>query len=84
MHDRRGVLYELRLLIEIAAAHGDARFAATLSGAVEAEAARAPVGLWIHSWARKPVEPSFLDDEALAEGRRLSLDDAVALARAAT
>ena len=84
MHDRRGILYELRLLAEIAAARGDTRLAGTLSGAVEAEAARAPVGRWVHSWAREPVEPSPLDDEALEEGRRLSLDDAVALALDAT
>jgi predicted ATPase/class 3 adenylate cyclase len=79
MRDRRGVVYELRLLVDNAAAGGDTRLAATLAGAIEAEAARAPVGVWVHSWAREPVEGS-LDDEALEEGRRLSLDDAVALA----
>ena len=80
MHDRRGILYELRLLIEIAAARGDMRLACTLSGAVETEAARAPVGRWVHSWAREPADPTVLDDEALEEGRRLSLDDAEDLA----
>ena len=79
MRDRRGVVHELRLLMEHAAAGGDARLAATLAGAIEAEAARAPVGRWVHTWTREPVEAP-LDDEALEEGRRLSLDDAVALA----
>jgi non-specific serine/threonine protein kinase len=83
MRDRRGVVYELRLLMENAAAGGDARLAATLAGAIEAEVERAPVGRWVHSWAREPVEAP-LDDEALEEGRRLSLDDAVALALDAT
>ena len=81
MRDRRGVVYELRLLMDSAAAGGDARLAATLAGAIEVEAARAPVGRWVHGWAREPVEVP-LDDEALEEGRRLSLDDAVALALA--
>jgi hypothetical protein len=79
MRDRRGVVYELRLLMDNAAAGGDSRLAATLAGAIDAEAARAPVGVWVHGWAREPVEAP-LDDEALEEGRRLSLDDAVALA----
>jgi tetratricopeptide (TPR) repeat protein len=83
MRDRRGVVYELRLLMENAAAGGDARLAAILAGAIEAEEGRAPVGRWVHSWAREPVEVP-LDDEALDEGRRLSLDDAVALALGAT
>jgi predicted ATPase/class 3 adenylate cyclase len=83
MRDRRGVVYELRLLMDNAAAGGDSRLAATLAGAIDAEAARAPVGVWVHGWAREPVEAS-LDGEALEEGRRLSLDDAVALALDAT
>ncbi len=83
MRDRRGVVYELRLLMENAAAGGDARLAATLAGAIEAEVERAPVGRWVHSWAREPVEAP-LDAEALEEGRQLSLDDAVALALGAT
>ena len=82
MHDRRGVVYELRLLAELAAARGNDSLASTLSGAVEAEAGRAPVGRWVHSWAREPVVPSPLDEQALEQGRRLSLGDAVALALA--
>ena len=83
MHDRRGVVYELRLLAEIEAARGDTRLAALLSGSIEAETERLPVGPWAaHNWAREPVEPSQLDAGDLAEGRQLSLDDAVALALA--
>ena len=67
--------------MDSAAAGGDARLAAILAGAIEVEAARAPVGRWVHGWAREPVEAP-LDDEALEDGRRLSLDDAVALALA--
>jgi predicted ATPase len=84
MHDRRGMLYGLRLLAEIAAARGNPRLAGTLGGAVEAEAARAPIGRWVHSWAREPAEPSPVDSDALEEGRRLSLEDAVELALDAT
>ncbi len=80
MHDRRGIVYELRVLVEIAAARGDPLLAATLSGAVEAEAARAPVGRWAHAWAREPVELSDLDEAALGKGQQLSLEDAVTLA----
>jgi tetratricopeptide (TPR) repeat protein len=85
MHDRNGVVYELRLLAEIEAARGDARLAALLCGAIETEGHRLPIRLWAaHNWARDPVVPSSLDPDDLAEGRRLSLDDAVALALDAT
>ena len=81
MHDRRGVVYELRLLAEIEVARGDTRLAALLTGSIEAEAERLPVGPWgAHNWAREPVRPSRLDPRDLTEGRQLSLDDAVALA----
>jgi predicted ATPase len=81
MHDRAGIVYELRLLAEIEAACGDARLAALLYGAVEAERERVPVAQWAaHNWAHEPVEPSHLPAEDVAEGRLLSLDDAVALA----
>ena len=85
MHDRRAVVYQLRLLAEIAAAAGDERRAGTLLGAAEAENERIPVGRYIHEWR----ETSNLDDHAGSEfqdgrraGRELSLDDAVALALA--
>ena len=44
MHDRFGVVYELRLLAEIDAAAGDLRRAGVLLGATEAEHQRAAVG----------------------------------------
>jgi tetratricopeptide (TPR) repeat protein len=83
MHDRRGIVYELRLLAEIAVAAGEERRAGTLVGAAEAEHERIPVGRWIHEW--RP--PASLDEHAgsefeagFEEGRELLLDDAVALA----
>ena len=83
MHDRRGVVYELRLLAEIEAARGEARLAGLLSGSIEAELERLPVGPWVtHNWAHDPVQPSQLDPRDLAGGRQLSLDEAVALALA--
>jgi hypothetical protein len=85
MHDRRAVVYQLRLLAEIAAAAGDELRAGTLLGAADAENERIPVGRYIHEW-----RPSWSLDEAAspqfeagrAEGRTLSLDDAVAFALA--
>ncbi len=87
MHDRRGTVYQLRLLAEIGASTGDVRLAGTLVGAAEAENERIPVGRWIHEW----TEPSSLREYASAEfelgrddGHRLELDAAVALALDAT
>jgi predicted ATPase/class 3 adenylate cyclase len=83
MHDRRGTVYELRLLAEIEARAGEGRTAGTFVGAAEAENERIPVGRWIHEW----TEPSSLRDHAgrdfelgREEGRELSLEEAVALA----
>ena len=80
MHDRRGTVYELRLLAEIAASAGDERLAGTLVGAAEAENERLPVGRWIHEWRPSPTEherASVEFEAGRAEGRELSLDDAV-------
>ena len=83
MHDRFGVVYELRLLAEVAAAAGDPRRAGVLLGATEAEHQRAPVGPWIHG-STTPSHLVELDDPQFArgreEGRRLELDDAVGIA----
>ncbi len=87
MHDRRGTVYELRLLAEIAASAGDDRLAGTLVGAAEAENERLPVGRWIHEWRPLPTEherASVEFEAGRAEGRELSLDDAVAFALAET
>jgi predicted ATPase/class 3 adenylate cyclase len=83
MNDRFGVVYEVRLLAELAAAEGDMRRGGVLLGATEAEHERAPVGPWIHGSA-KPSHLLEVDDPEFvggrAEGRQLSLDEAVALA----
>ena len=83
MHDRFGVVYELRLLAEIDAAAGDLRRAGVLLGATEAEHQRAAVGPWIHG-SMKPSHLVEVDDPQFArgreEGRRLELDDAVGIA----
>ena len=87
MHDRRGTVYQLRLLAEIAAGAGEERRAGTLAGAAEAENARIPVGRYIHEWRPLPAEHERAGVEfeaGRAEGRELSLDDAVALALAET
>jgi non-specific serine/threonine protein kinase len=83
MHDRRGVVYQLRLLAEIAAGAGEERRAGRLFGAAEAENERIPVGRYIHEWR----EASSLYDhtgaefeDGRAEGHALALDDAVAFA----
>ncbi|HEU0304830.1 MAG TPA: adenylate/guanylate cyclase domain-containing protein [Gaiellaceae bacterium] len=85
MHDRRGTVYQLRLLAEMAARTDGERLAGTLAGAAEAENERIPVGRYIHEWR----EPASLDDQTgpdfaagREEGRELSLDDAVAVALA--
>ena len=83
MHDRRGQVYELRLLAEIGASAGDARLAGVLIGATEAENERAPVGPWLHG-SPKPsallenADPEFA--RGRDEGRRLELDAAIAVA----
>jgi predicted ATPase/class 3 adenylate cyclase len=85
MHDRRGLVYELRLLAEISERDGDPRLAGLLVGAAEAERERAPVGRWVHDWG----EPSSLLEDAgpdfergREEGNLLELDAAVAVALA--
>ncbi len=79
MHDRNAIVYELGLLAEISVRAGDVQRAGTLWGAVEAEEARAPVGWWLHGPVLfKPGDT--LADAAFAEGRELSLEDAVAFA----
>ena len=55
MRDRRGVVYELSLLAEIAAAAGDARLRGTLVGAVEAEERGLQSAGGCTSWAREPA-----------------------------
>ena len=76
-------MYQLLLLAEIAAAAGDEQRAGTLLGAADAENERIPVGRYIHEWRPswsldEPASPQL--EAGRAEGRTLSLDDAVAFA----
>ncbi|HET6622984.1 MAG TPA: adenylate/guanylate cyclase domain-containing protein [Gaiellaceae bacterium] len=90
MHDRRGVVYELKLLSEISAAAGDSLGAGVYLGAVEAEQERAPVGPWLFGslvggQGLRPLETQLdLDDTEVErgreEGRRLDLDTVVGVA----
>jgi tetratricopeptide (TPR) repeat protein len=90
MHDRRGIVYELRLLSEIVGRSGDLRRAGVLLGAVDAENERAPVGPWLfgslaggHGLRPHPSELDLADSELVSgreEGKQLELDAAVALA----
>ena len=90
MHDRRGVVYELKLLSEVSAAAGDSLGAGVCLGAVEAEQGRAPVGPWLFGslaggQGLRPLATRVdFDDPELErgreEGRRLELDAAVATA----
>ena len=83
MHDRNAMGYELTLLAEVAARSGNGRRSGVLRGALDAEAARAPIGFWLHGATR--VEPTLpQDDPAYAEGQEagsaMLFGDAVAAA----
>ena len=78
MRDRSAMLYELALTAEIDARAGVLQQAGLLRGAVDAETARTPPARWLH--ARPLSESQPAPEEAVARGRELSLDDAVALA----
>ena len=81
MRDRSAIAYELGLLAEISRCSNDSLRAGTLFGAVEAEDARAPLGSWLHGRVR--FQPGASDpalEQGLDEGRRLSLDEALAFA----
>jgi hypothetical protein len=80
--DRRATVYGLATLAWIAVEGGSARRAGTLWGAIEAEAARGPIGQWEED-GRGEFEPRVLAaagprfEEGLADGRTLTLDEAV-------
>ena len=82
--DRQGVCYGLTLLAWSEAATGAAARAGTLWGAVEAEAERARIGAW--EAERAEYEAQILAaagpdiDAGLAQGRGMTLDDAVTYA----
>jgi non-specific serine/threonine protein kinase len=82
--DRQNVLYALALLARVAAQDGREARAGRLWGAIEAEEARGPVGAWEAD--REQEEHAVLAaagdsfDSARAEGRVLTLADAIAFA----
>ena len=82
--DRQNVLFALALLARVAAQDGREARAGRLWGAIEAEEARGPVGVWEGDRDRsaRPVLAAAGDafDSARAEGRVLALADAIAFA----
>ena len=81
--DRQSIVYALATLAGFATATGQLERAGRLWGALEAEKARAPVGYWDadHDEYGKRIvrdDPAF--ERGREEGRRLSLDEAVAYA----
>ena len=81
--DRRGVVYELRLLADMGVRSRDERRAGTLWGAAEAENERAPVGRWFHATADTERQPEHTDAEfelGREAGLELSLEEAVMFA----
>jgi hypothetical protein len=90
MGDRRHMVQALAQLAAVAAGRGDSQRAARLWGAVEAEELRGPLGRrprmapWEEDRERfralVHATPDPAPEHALTEGRRLSLDDAVASA----
>lgn len=78
--DRLRMVRGLARLVIIAAGEGDLRRAGRLWGAVEAEEVRGPIGAWENERERFERELPGPDPEfraGVAEGRRLSLDEAV-------
>jgi predicted ATPase/class 3 adenylate cyclase len=86
--DRQGICYGLTLLAWAEAATGSPKPAGTLWGAVDAEAQRGRIGQWeaergvYESRLLTAAGPEF--EGAVAEGRRMTLEEAVAYALNAT
>jgi predicted ATPase/DNA-binding SARP family transcriptional activator len=84
LHDRAGRIFGVGLLAAVAAQHGQSKRAGRLWGAIENEDAAAPLGGWHHhrqtceALIRETTGPEF--EQGCAEGRELTLDDAVSLA----
>jgi tetratricopeptide (TPR) repeat protein len=81
--DRQGMVYGLTLLAWAAAAVGEVERAGRLWGAVDAEAARGRIGQWEDErddYAGHVVDAAPEFERALAEGRQLSLEEAVEFA----
>ena len=87
-HDRPGRVFDVGILATIAAERGDAVRAGRLWAAIENELAGAPLGGWRRHRAQCEVRiraaagPDF--DRGYSEGRNLTLDEAVVIARDAT
>jgi predicted ATPase len=83
LSDRLGMIYAVATLAQVFTAAGQLERAGRLWGALEAEAERAPVGSW-ERLRNEAAETIVRDDPAFehgrGEGRRLSLDEAVAYA----
>ncbi|MFN2471131.1 MAG: adenylate/guanylate cyclase domain-containing protein [Gaiellaceae bacterium] len=77
MGERQQTVYCLALLACVASGRGQSGRAARLWGALEAEEAKGPVGAWEPERAKFRALVGDLDHEALTEGRRLALEDAV-------
>jgi predicted ATPase len=81
LHDRQWLAYGLTLLAWVAAAKGQAERAGTLWGAVEGEAERGRIGQWENErdeyagYVFAAAGPEF--ERSRAEGRTMSLDEAV-------
>jgi predicted ATPase len=81
MHDRQWLVYGLTLLAWVASIKGQAERAGVLWGAAEAEADRAPLGQWetereeYVDYVFAVAGPEF--ERARADGRTMSLDEAV-------
>jgi predicted ATPase len=84
LHDYGGRVFGVGVLAGVASACGDPERAGLLWGAIEDDDVRAPLGGWPrHRAAREgrlAESRGATFDDALASGRHLSLDDAVALA----
>ena len=87
-HDRPGRVFDVGILATVAAERGDAVRAGRLWAAIENELAGAPLGGWRRHRAqceiriRAAAGPDF--DRGYSEGRNLTLDEAVVIARDAT
>jgi hypothetical protein len=85
MRDRPGRVFSVGLLARVAAESGDSKRAGLLWGAIEDEDAGAPLGGWRRH--RQATEERMVElagpdfESARLEGRELTLDDAVELAR---
>jgi len=84
-HDRPGRVFDVGIFATIAAQRGEAALAGRLWGAIEHEQAGAPLGGWrrhreqCHARIRAAASPDF--DRGYDEGRNLTLDEAVVIAR---